>query len=53
MKEQTRILKALLEAWTRQEARNKELQAEMSQVKDEFQAVQQECQLVQKRAVAD
>ncbi|KAB5513465.1 hypothetical protein GE09DRAFT_1231814 [Coniochaeta sp. 2T2.1] len=46
MKEQTRILKALLEAWTRQEARNKAMQAEMIQVKDELQAVKEECQSV-------
>ncbi len=44
MEEQTRILKTLLEAWTRQEAHNKTLKAEIGLIKQELQAVKEECQ---------
>ena len=46
IREQTGILKVLLEAWTKQEAHNKAIQAELSQVKDELHAVKEECQSV-------
>jgi hypothetical protein len=42
MHEQTGILKILLDAWTKQEAHNKAIKAELGQVKDELQAVKDE-----------
>jgi hypothetical protein len=44
MSEQTEMLKVLLEVWTRQEIHNKTLQAEISQIRDELQAVRMDCQ---------
>jgi hypothetical protein len=38
------MLKAILEAWTTQEARNKTMQTEMREIKDELQGVKEECQ---------
>ena len=42
MNEQTGILKIILEAWTKQEAHNKAMKAELGRVKDELQAVKDE-----------
>jgi hypothetical protein len=42
MHEQTGILKILLEAWTKQEAHNKAIKAELGRVKDELQSVKDE-----------
>jgi hypothetical protein len=46
MEEQTIILKRLLEAWTKQEAHNKTLEVEFGLIKQELQAVKEECQAV-------
>lgn len=46
MEEQTIILKTLLEAWTKQEAYYKKLEAEVGLIKQELQDVKEECQAV-------
>jgi hypothetical protein len=46
MEEQTIILKTLLEAWTKQEAYYKKVEAEVSLIKQELQVVKEECQAV-------
>lgn len=46
MEEQTSILKNLLEAWMKQDAHNKALEAEVVLIKHELQAVKEECQVV-------
>lgn len=46
MNKQTKMLKMLLNAWSRSEVRNKELQAEFCVMRDQFQTVKDELQTV-------